>query len=68
MPKKSAYLHGYQHGVSQDTGNPELETVILNSMRNNPFKSAQSREDYVKGVSEGVNTVGRIRTRKEVYG
>ena len=66
--KKSAYDQGVNHGMVNAANNPTPETVILESMRNNPFKSVQSREDFVNGVSEGVNRLARIRTHKEVYG
>jgi hypothetical protein len=66
--KKSAYEQGVLHGMVTAANNPTPETVILDSMRDNPFKSTQSREDFVKGVSEGVNRLARIRTHKEVYG
>lgn len=65
--KKSAYNQGVNHGMVNSANNPTPETVILDAMTNNPFKSVQSRKDFVDGVSDGVNTIGRIRTHKEVY-
>ncbi len=66
--KRSAYDHGVNHGMVNGANNPAPETVILESMRNNPFKSVQSKNDFIEGVSEGVNKLARIRTHKEIYG
>ena len=68
MGKQSAHEKGVSHGMINSANNPTPEIVILDAMRDNPFKSEKSKKDFVDGVSEGVNTIGRIRTHKEVYG
>ncbi len=67
---KIPYVRGHQHGYTEANAyeNYDIEKVILDAMQDNPYQSDKNRKDYVDGVSEGVNLVGRIRTHKEVYG
>lgn len=55
MKKWNAYKVGEQTAIQNVKLYESAEELIFDAMKSNPYKSEQSRKDYIEGVSSWVN-------------
>jgi hypothetical protein len=69
---KSGFLTAYEKGsmfVSRRAANYEnIEEVLFDAMKENPYKSAKSQKDFLEGATQRVNALARRRTSRQIYG